>query len=31
MAIEYLDKRGLPLLISKIKEALGGKDDLDRG
>lgn len=31
MAIEYLDKSGLTLLISKIKTALGGKVDVESG
>ena len=31
MAIEYLDKSGLTLLISKIKTALGGKVDVVSG
>lgn len=31
MAIEYLDKSGLTLLISKIKSALGGKVDVVSG
>ena len=31
MAIEYLDKSGLTLLISKIKAALGGKVDVVSG
>lgn len=31
MAIEYLDKSGLTLLISKIKSALGGKVDVEIG
>lgn len=31
MAIEYLDKSGLALLISKIKSALGGKVDVVSG
>lgn len=31
MAIEYLDKSGLTLLISKIKSALGGKVDAVSG
>lgn len=31
MAIEYLDKSGLTLLISKIKAALGGKVDVVNG
>ncbi len=31
MAIEYLDKSGLMLLISKIKSALGGKVDVVSG
>lgn len=31
MAIEYLDKSGLTLLISKIKTALGGKVDAESG
>lgn len=31
MTIEYLDKSGLTLLISKIKTALGGKVDVESG
>ena len=31
MAVEYLDKSGLTLLISKIKAALGGKVDVVSG
>lgn len=31
MAIEYLDKSGLTLLINKIKSALGGKVDVEIG
>lgn len=31
MTIEYLDKSGLTLLISKIKAALGGKVDVESG
>lgn len=31
MAIEYLDKSGLTLLISKIKTALGGKVNVESG
>ena len=31
MAVEYLDKSGLTLLISKIKSALGGKVDVVSG
>ena len=31
MAIEYLDKSGLTLLISKIKDALSGKVDVVSG
>lgn len=31
MAVEYLDKSGLTLLISKIKTALGGKVDVVSG
>lgn len=31
MTIEYLDKSGLTLLISKIKTALGGKVDAESG
>lgn len=31
MAIEYLDKSGLTLLISKVKAALGGKVDVVSG
>nr|DAU47625.1 MAG TPA: hypothetical protein [Caudoviricetes sp.] len=31
MTVEYLDKSGLTLLISKIKSALGGKVDVEIG